>query len=313
MYLLRSERRPATRCKTSAWALSIARCCRSRSQAAADHRARCPECEGPAAIRGEGAGRRAQRAHRADRRHGVRPVERLRRADPHADGGAPGQERAPVQPVPHHGALLADPCRAALRPQPSHVQHGLDHRDRHRLPRPDRAAAQQRGSAGRDAPAERLRHRRLRQVARDRGLGGQHLGPDQSLADPLRLRQVLRVHRRRGQSVGAGDLRRDEPDRAAEGTELPFPDRHDRQGDRLGQGREIAHAGQAVLHLLTPRAPRTLRTTCRRSGSPSTRASSTRAGTSCAKRRWPGRRSSAWSRRTPSSHPSRRRSRIGTS
>ena len=28
-------------------------------------------------------------------------------------------------------------------------------------------------------------------------------GPDQSLADPLRLRQVLRVHRRRGQPVGA--------------------------------------------------------------------------------------------------------------
>ena len=38
------------------------------------------------------------------------------------------------------------------------------------------------------------------------------------------------------------------------------------------------------------------RTTCRRSGSPSTRASSTRAGTSSARRRWPGRRSSAWFR-----------------
>src|SRR5437773_7329849 len=31
----------------------------------------------------------AQRAHRAHRRHGVRPVERLRRAHPDADGGAP--------------------------------------------------------------------------------------------------------------------------------------------------------------------------------------------------------------------------------
>ena len=132
--------------------------------------------------------------------------------------GAPGQERAPVQSVPHHGALLADPCRPAHRPQPSRVQHGLDHGDGHRLPRADRAAAQQRGAAGRDAPPQRLRHRRLRQVARDRGLGGQHFGPDQSLADPLRLRQVLRLHRRRGQSVGAGDLRRDEPGRAAEGS-----------------------------------------------------------------------------------------------
>ena len=71
--------------------------------------------------------------------------------------GAPGQERAPLQPVPHHGALLADPRRPALRPQPSRVQHGLDHGDRHRLPRPDRAAAQQRGAAGRDAAAQRLR------------------------------------------------------------------------------------------------------------------------------------------------------------
>ncbi len=161
---------------------------------------------------------------------------------------------AAVQPVSHHGALLADPCRAPVRPQPSHVQHGLDHGDRHRVPRPDRAAAQQRGAAGRDAPPQWLRHRRLRQVARDRRLGGQHFGSDQSLADPLRLRQVLRVHRRRGQSVGAGDLRRDEPGRAAEGPELPLPDRHDRQGDRLGQGREVAHARQAVLHLLRPGA-----------------------------------------------------------
>ena len=57
----------------------------------AHHRARCPQRQGAAAIRGEGAAERAQRAHRADRRHGLRPVERLRRAHPHADGGAPGQ------------------------------------------------------------------------------------------------------------------------------------------------------------------------------------------------------------------------------
>ena len=82
-----------------------------------------------------------ERAHRADRRHGLRPVQRLRRADPHADAGEAGEGRAALQPVPHHGALLADPRGAADRPQPSRLQHGLDHRDRHRLPRPDRAAA----------------------------------------------------------------------------------------------------------------------------------------------------------------------------
>ena len=63
---------------------------------------------------------------------------------------------------------------------------------------------------------------------------------------------------------------------------------------------EGAHARQAVLHLLRARAPPTPRTTCRRSGSTSTRASSTRAGTRCARRPSPARRSSASSRPTPS-------------
>ena len=109
-----------------------------------------------------------------------------------------------------HTTALCSPTRAALLsgPQPSHEQHGLDHGDRHRLPRPDRAAPQQRGAGGRDAAAERLQHRRLRQVARDRRLGGQPLRPDRPLADPLGLRQVLRLHRRRDQPVGAGHLRR---------------------------------------------------------------------------------------------------------
>ena len=49
----------------------------------------------------------------------------------------------------------------------------------------------------------------LRQEPRDRGLGGQPVRPDRSLADALRLRQVLRLHRRRDQPVGAAALRRD--------------------------------------------------------------------------------------------------------
>ena len=178
---------------------------------AADHDARRPQRQGPAAIPGQGSGEGPQRAHRADRRHGLRPVERLRRADPHADAGANGEGRAALQPVPHHGALLADPRGPADRPQPSRLQHGLDHGDRHRVPRPDRAAPEQRGSAGRDAAAQRLQHGRLRQVARDRRLGSQPLRPDRPLADPLRLRQVLRLHRRRNEPVVPGHLRRHEP------------------------------------------------------------------------------------------------------
>ena len=62
--------------------------------------------------------------------------------------------------------------------------------------------------AGRDPATERLQHGRLRQVPRDAALGGVGLRPLRSLAHRLGLRQVLRLHRRRDQPVGAGDLRR---------------------------------------------------------------------------------------------------------
>ena len=68
---------------------------------------------------------------------------------------------------------------------------------------------------------------------------------------------------------------------------------HDDQVDPPAEG---ADAGQAVLRLLRARAPPTRRTTCRRSGPTGTRASSTRAGTRCARRRSPARRSWASSR-----------------
>ena len=47
------------------------------------------------------------------------------------------------------------------------------------------------------------------------------------------LRQVLRLHRRRDEPVGAGDLRGHDPRRAAEGPELPLHDRHDQPGDQV--------------------------------------------------------------------------------
>ena len=91
-----------------------------------------------------------------------------------------------LQPVPHHGALLADAHGAAQRPQPPHEQHGRDHRDGHRVPGQHRAAPEQRGAARRDAAAQRLQHRLLRQEPRDRRLGGQPLRPDRPLADAVR-------------------------------------------------------------------------------------------------------------------------------
>ena len=78
-----------------------------------------------------------------------------------------GEGGPALQPVPHDGALLADPRGAADRPQSSHEQHGLDHGDRHRVSRPDRTATQQRRAAGRDAAAQRLQHGRVSASPRD--------------------------------------------------------------------------------------------------------------------------------------------------
>ena len=110
---------------------------------------------------------------------------------------------AALQPVPHDGALLADADGAAQRPQPPHEQHGRDHRDGHGVPGQHGAAPEQRGAARRDAAAERLQHRLLRQEPRDGALGGQPLRPDRPLADAVRVRRVLRLLRRRDQPVGA--------------------------------------------------------------------------------------------------------------
>ena len=183
-----------------------------------EHRTRCPQGHAAAALRGEGARGRAERADRAHRRHGLRHAERVRRADPHADRRAPGAGGAALQPVPHDGGLLADADGAAQRPQPPHEQHGRDHRDGHRVPGQHGAAPEQRGAARRDAAAERLQHRLLRQEPRDRALGGQPLRPDRPLADAVRVRRVLRLLRRRDQPVGAVPLPRHEPGRDPAGT-----------------------------------------------------------------------------------------------
>ena len=107
--------------------------------------------------------------------------------------------------------------------------------------------------AGRDPAPERLQHRRLRQVPRDAALGGLGLRPVRPLAHGLGLRQVLRLHRRRDQPVGAGHLRRRDARRAQADPRLPLHRGHDRPGDQLGQRAAGADAGQALLHVLRHR------------------------------------------------------------
>ena len=77
------------------------------------------------------AGGCPERADRAARRRGLRLVERLRWTLRDPRGGAPGRERAEVQPLSHDRALLAHAPGAADRAQPSLRRHGRDHRDRH--------------------------------------------------------------------------------------------------------------------------------------------------------------------------------------
>ena len=213
-----------------------------------------------------------------------------------AERRAAGRGRPPVQPLPHHRALLADPPGAAHRAQPSLGRHGRHHRDRHLGARLQLGPAEHGGAARRDAEAERLLDRAVRQVPRGARLGDEPDGPVRRLADGRRrLRALLRLHRRRDEPVRAGDLRRHRPDRARPhaGGGLPLHRGHDGQGDRLGPPAEGAHARQAVLRLLRARcdaraAPRAGRVVGQVQG-PLRR----RAGTHCARRPSPSRRSLA--------------------
>jgi arylsulfatase len=67
-------------------------------------------------------------------------------------------------------------------------------------------------------------------------------GPVRSLAHAFRLRQVLRLHRRRDQPVGARHLRRHRAGRSPPRPRLPLHRRHDRPRDRLDPGAAVADA-----------------------------------------------------------------------
>ena len=58
---------------------------------------------------------------------GFGALERVRRADQHADAREDGGQRPALQPLPHHGALQPDAHRAAHRPQPPRQQRRRDH------------------------------------------------------------------------------------------------------------------------------------------------------------------------------------------
>ena len=81
--------------------------------------------------------------------------------------------------------------------------------------------------ARRDSSPERLQHGRIRQVSRDAAVGSVGVRALRSLADRFGLRQVLWIHRRRDEPVGAGHLRRRDADGDAHDAGLSLHHGHD--------------------------------------------------------------------------------------
>ena len=132
------------------------------------------------------------------------------------NGGPAGRRRPEVQPVPHHGVVRADPAGAADRAQPPLGRDGQHHRDRDVGAGQQLAAAEHQGAAGDDAEAERLLDGAVRQVPRGAGVAVVADGAVRRVAvGRRRVRDVLRVHRRREQPVGSRAVRRHDPGRAA--------------------------------------------------------------------------------------------------
>ena len=199
--------------------------------------AKDPDTSYPADRAAASAGRRPQRARGPPRRRGLRLLLGLRRPVPDAGLRAPRRERAALQPLPHHGAVLADAPGAADRAQPPRRRHGRDHRDRDLGARLQLAAPEHRGAAGRDAQAQRLLDGAVRQVPRGAGVADEPDGAVRELAlRRRRLRALLRLHRRGDQPVRAGDLRRHDPGgaRSHAGGGLPLHRGHDRSRRSTG-------------------------------------------------------------------------------
>ncbi len=153
-----------------------------------------------------------------------------------------------------HTTALCSPTRQALLTGRNHhsVGHGRDHGDRDVGAGLQLGPAEHLRAARRDAEAERLLDRPVRQVPRGTGLGDEPDGAVHRLADRLGLRALLRLHRRRDEPVRAGDLPGHGADRARPDARggLPLHRGHDRPRHRLDLPAEGVDARQALLRLL---------------------------------------------------------------
>ena len=206
-----------------------------------------------------------------------------------------------------HVTALCSPTAsgAADRQEQPRRRLRLGRRVRRRVPRLLGDAPARLRAAAADPAGQRLQHRRLRQVAPDarRPAGpGRAVGP---LAERLGVRLLLRDPRGRLEPVGPVPGREPEDHRDTRQLlrhrrSVLLPRRHGRPDHR------VAPRG-ARPRTLTSRSSSTTRPgaatppiTSPRTGRTSTRASSTRDGTSCARRPSPGRRNSGSFPPTPS-------------
>ena len=243
--------------------------------------------------------RGAERPGGADRRRRVRQPGDVRRADRHAELHADGGGGPAVQPLPRHRAVLADARGAADRPQQPRRRLRLGRRVLDRLPGLYGVRSGRLRAVPEDPAGQRLQHRGVRQVAPD---AGRPAGPGravQPLAGRLGLRLLLRVPRRRLGAVGSVPGREPEDHRHSRRRFYDEEEPYYLPDDMADKTIEWLHAIRAqdadkpFFAYFSTGCSHAPHHVVRGSGRRSTRASSTRAGTGCARRRSPGRRRSA--------------------
>ena len=155
-----------------------------------------------------------------------------------------------------HTTALCSPTRMAILTGRNHhiVNTGADHGDRDRLHRQHRHPAARDHAGRRDPPAERLQHRRLRQVPRDAALGSERLrlASTAGRRTPASMSSTASSAARRTSSPRCSFARHRDR-RAVARPQVPPHHRPGRPRHRLDARAALADARQALLRLLRPR------------------------------------------------------------
>ena len=145
---------------------------------------------------------RSQRPDNFARRHRLRRLKRLRRPLQHPERGEIGQPGAEVHPLPHDRSVRSHQAGPVDWAQSSLGLHGEHHRDRHVGTGTEFPPIEHEGPAGHDAEAEWLLDGTVRKVSRGSGVAVLADGAIRHVAiRRRRFRALLRLHRRREQSV----------------------------------------------------------------------------------------------------------------